>query len=82
MTWVQLGKIGSIKEAIVSESNLVLDHIVSGALENSSSKLSSLRSELCVHFVSISQEILRIPELSHDFGVDIHLFKNGLTLGF
>jgi hypothetical protein len=79
---IQLGKIGSIKEAIISKSDLVLDQIVSRALENGSSELSSLWSKLCVHLVSISQEILRVPELRHNFGVDIHLFKSGLALSF
>jgi len=80
MTRVPLGHVSDVDETIVSESDLVLAKVVGGTLEDSTSELGSLRGELSVHLVTISQEVFGVPELSGNFSVNIHLLESSLTL--
>ena len=50
------------------------------ALEHGTVQLDGVASELRVHRPARSQEVLGVPELRLDLGVDVHLLEDGLRL--
>jgi len=72
---VPLGHVSNVDPSVVPESHLVLDERVRLALELLSVKLNRGSLKLGVHLLAVSKEVLRVPEVSLDLRVDVHLLK-------